>query len=120
MTALSKMYIHELEQAQDMQPASAVEYAINVYLMAKAEIDAFTAVQDAAKKLIYDVMTETGKTDYTTPLGTASMTKPGQSVSYDVKALDILLRDDADLAVRLSPYRKESVRPGTLRIVGAK
>ena len=34
--------------------------------------------------------------------------------------LDILLRDDPDLALRLSPYRKVTERAGSLRITVGK
>ena len=101
-------------------PEMAVESAIAVYLVAKAEMDAYALIAEEAKNLIADVMTETGATSYATKAGKVSITTPSISVTYDAKAIDILLRDDADLALRLSPYRKESQRTGTLRIVGAK
>jgi len=109
-----------LEDAHNQLPATAVESAITVYQAAQSVIDAYTLAKDAAKQLITDVMTETGQTAYSTQAGKASITSPSQTVSYDAKALDILLRDDADLALRLSPYRKVSERAGTLRIAGAK
>jgi hypothetical protein len=109
-----------LNTAKYEVPATAVESAIAVYHAASAASDEFAAVKDAAKQLIQDVMTETGQTAYSTQAGKASITAPSQSVTYDAKAIDILLRDDADLALRLSPYRKVSERAGTLRITAAK
>ena len=78
------------------------------------------AVEQAPDTTIADVMTETGETAYKTQAGNVSITAASTSVSYDAKAIDILLRDDADLAMRLAPYRKESQRAGTMRITGAK
>lgn len=101
-------------------PATAVESAIAVYQAASAVIDEYNTVKDAAKKLIMDVMEETGQTKYVTQAGTAAVSAPSVSISYDAKAIDILLRDDADLALRLSPYRKVTERAGTLRITAGK
>jgi predicted RecB family endonuclease len=111
---------HALEDAQNQLPMTAVESAITVYQAAQAVIDAYTAVKDAAKQLVADVMTETGQTAYNTQAGKASITAPSMTVSYDAKAIDILLRDDADLALRLSPYRKVTERAGSLRITAGK
>ena len=45
-----------IDAAQTGTPDMSVESAIAVYLTAKAEMDAYSAVADAAKKLISDVM----------------------------------------------------------------
>ena len=97
-----------------------VESAIGVYQVAGAVIEEYAAVMDAAKELIADVMAETGQTKYVTAAGMATMSAPSVTVSYNAKAIDILLRDDADLAMRLSPYRKETERAGSLRITAGK
>ena len=109
-----------LSKAVEQAPGATIADAITVYLMAKAQADAFGKVADEAKKLIGDVMVETGETAYKTQAGNVSMTAPSVSVSYDAKAIDILMKDDADLAMRLAPYRKESQRAGTMRITAAK
>ena len=109
-----------LDAAQTGTPDMSVESAIACYLAAKAEMDAFSAVADAAKKLIGDVMTETGRTAYTTAAGKASITAPSVSASYDAKALDALAASDDGIARLLSPHRKVSERAGTLRIVAGK
>ena len=110
----------DLRSALYQPPHVAVEIAIGVYSNAKAHADEANRVADAAKKLIADVMAETGQTKYGTAAGTVAMTAPSVTVSYDAKALDILLRDDADLAMRLAPYRKETERAGTMRITAGK
>lgn len=102
------------------QPPKAVESAIAVYQAASAVLDEYTAVKERAKKLIMDVMEETGQTKYVTQAGTAAVSAPSQTVTYDAKAIDILLRDDPDLALRLSPYRKVTERAGSLRITAGK
>lgn len=116
--------IDELRAALDSAhvgvPELSVETAITVYQAAQATIDAYTTVKEAARQLIADVMAETGKTNYATRAGKVTVTAPSISVTYDHKALDTLLRDDADLALRLVPYRKETQRPGVMRITGAK
>ena len=101
-------------------PATAVESAIAIYQNASAFMDGYGIIKDAAKALISDVMAQTGQTKYATQAGTAAVSAPSQTVSYDAKAIDILLRDDADLALRLSPYRKVTERAGTLRITAGK
>jgi hypothetical protein len=109
-----------LAAAQTGAPELSVESAIAVYLGAKAEIDAYSAVADAAKKLIGDVMTETAQTAYTTKAGKVSITTPSVSVSYDTKALDALAASSDELARLLEPHRKVSERAGTMRIIAAK
>ena len=78
---------HALELAQAGTPEQSVESAIMIYLAAQAEIERFTELQKKAKALIADVMTETGKTKYSTKCGTVAISSSGQSVSYDAKAL---------------------------------
>ena len=112
------MTTDELKQA--LTNAVTIADAITVYLAAKSMMDAYSAIADEAKKLIADVMAETGETAYSTQAGKVSITAASTSISYDAKAIDILLRDDADLAMRLAPYRKESQRAGTMRITRAK
>ena len=109
-----------LSNAVEQEPDATIADAITVYLAAKSMMDAYSTIADDAKKLIADVMAETGETAYSTQAGKVSITAPATSVSYDAKAIDILMRDDADLAMRLAPYRKESQRAGTMRITGAK
>lgn len=109
-----------LTAAQAGEPAQSVESAIAVYLGAKAQMDAYGEVADAAKKLIGDVMAETAQATYTTKAGKVSITAPSVSVSYDAKALDALAASDDGIARLLQPHRKTTERAGTMRIVAAK
>lgn len=109
-----------LVRAMTQQPAEAVESAIMVYMACKAEIDAYAAVVDAAKKLISDAMAEMGETAYATKAGKATVTAPSVSVTYDTKALDALFASSDEVRRLLSPHRKVTERAGTMRIVGAK
>ena len=118
------MTLDELTQALDAAetgtPEQAVTSAIAVYLAASGMVDAYAAVKDSAKRLIGDVMTETGQTTYTTPAGKVAMTSPSTSVNYDSKALDALCASSAELAHMLQPHRKVSEKAGTMRITSAK
>ncbi len=96
----------------------ALDLAVGAFLQAAGYITLLEEMQKAAKDLITEIFTETGQTDAKTSAGRIAISKPSLTVSYDAKAIDILLRDDADLAMRLSPYRKETMRAGTMRITG--
>lgn len=109
-----------LAAAQTGEPAQSVESAIAVYLGAKARMDAYSAVADAAKELIEDVMAETGQTAYVTAAGKAASTADSTAISYDAKALDALAASDDGIARLLSPHRKVTKRTGALRITAAK
>ena len=98
------------------EPTAAVETFVTVYQAAAAAIDAYTAVQQEAKKLIGEVMGEVGRTKFVTRAGTVQVTAPTVIASYDAKALDELCRTDADVALILYIYRKEVERAGSLRI----
>ena len=116
--------IEELQAALDAAhqgaPETSVESAITVYQVAAGMVDAYNQVKEDAKLLIGDVMAETGVTTYTTRAGKVAMTAPGLSVSYDAKALDLLMMLNPHLAAILGPHRKETQRAGTMRITGAK
>ena len=112
--------IAALDNAEHVPPEQAVTSAITVYLAAGGMVDAYSAIKDNAKRLIGDVMTETGQTAYNTPAGKVAMTSPSVSVSYDAKALDALCASSAELARMLQPHRKESERPGTMRVTAVK
>lgn len=98
----------------------ALDLAVGAYLLAAGYISQFEKEQAEVKALITEVFTETGQTDAVTSAGKVAIGAPSVSISYDAKAIDILLRDDADLAMRLSPYRKETMRAGSMRITAKK
>ena len=109
-----------LAAAKTGAPETSAESAIAVYQAAQSVIDAYTAVKDQARQLLADIMIETGQTSYNTPAGKASVTAPAISVTYDAKAIDIVCRTNQQIADLLAPYRKETIRPGSLRITAAK
>lgn len=98
----------------------ALDLAVGAYLQAAGYITLFEEIQKGAKALITEIFAETGHTEAVTSAGKVVVSKPSVTVSYDAKALDILIRDDADLAMRLSAYRKETMRAGTMRITANK
>lgn len=98
----------------------SLSQAVAAYLIAAKEIDRYQALQAQAKLLISEIFLETGQTSAVTPSGNVTTSKASVTVTYDAKSLDILLSDDPALNSRLSPYRKVTERPGTLRITGVK
>ena len=107
-------------RAQNAPTEIALDLAVGAYLLAAGYISQFEKEQAEVKALITEVFTETGQTDAVTSAGKVAIGAPSMSISYDAKAIDILLRDDADLAMRLSPYRKETMRAGSMRITAKK
>lgn len=94
----------------------AVENAIAIYRDASAKIDAFKEVQEAAKKLLEEIIIETGQSDWKTKAGNCKLTNSYTRVNWDSEALDSLCANDDNLARILTPHRKESEIAGTLRI----
>ena len=87
-----------------------------VYQDAANRIEQLQAVQAQAKQLITDIFVETGTTDARTPTAQVYVSRPGVTVSYDVKALDALAAADAEVAELLAPFRRQTERAGTLTI----
>ena len=95
---------------------AALATATAVYQDAANRIEQLQAVQAQAKQLITDIFVETGTTDARTPTAQVYVSRPGVTVSYDVKALDALAAADAEVAELLTPFRRQSERAGTLTI----
>ena len=95
---------------------AALATATAVYQDAANRIEQLQAVQAQAKQLITDIFVETGTTDARTPTAQVYVSRPGVTVSYDVKALDALAAADAEVAVLLTPFRRQTERAGTLTI----
>ena len=109
-----------VSRAQNAPTEIALDLAVGAYLLAAGYISQFEKEQAEVKALITDIFTETGQTDAVTSAGKVTVGLPSVTITYDSKAIDILLRDDADLAMRLSPYRKETMRAGSMRITAKK
>lgn len=105
---------------QDSTPTEAVETAVMVFLVAKAEQDKLKQVQERAKLIISDVMAETGEDKIKTQAGIALVSSASKTVRYDTKALDALAASNDDLMRILEPHRKETMRMGSLSIRAAK
>ena len=115
------MEVYDLvSNAQNAPTETALDLAVGAYLLAAGYISRLEEMQAEVKALITEIFTETGQTDAVTSAGKVAVSAPSVSVSYDAKAIDILLHDDADLAMRLSPYRKETMRAGSMRITAKK
>jgi len=94
----------------------AVDVAIGVYIEAGSAADAYKDVQAEAKRLLGEIMLETGQTQLAASCGTAKITDPSVRVSYDTKALDALRASSDEYARLLGPHRKETVVDGSMRI----
>lgn len=115
--------IAELNDALDKPMPSteiAAENAIAIYLAAKAQIDAYQTVANAAKERLTEIIEETGQLQWKTRAGVASMNASAIISSYDTKALDALCASNDDIQRLLAPHRKHTERAGTLRITSAK
>lgn len=98
----------------------AINAAIGVHAMCGDMIADLEKMQKDAKGMIAEVIEETGITDWSTDAGTIKVTAPSRRVTYDSKALDVLMQADADLASRLYPFRKETEVAGSVRITAKR
>ena len=94
----------------------AVANALSVYNQASAEIDTLKSLQDEAKRLVEEVIAETGRDKWETDFARCYIPKPSLTVSYDRKALDALAASDDNVKRLIWPHRRESERAGTLTI----
>lgn len=99
---------------------AAMENAVAVYHAAKAGMDEYQTVADAAKGLMSEIIAETGVTKWATRAGGAQVTAPSVTITYDAKALDALCASSPELAAVLSPHRRVSERAGSLRVTSVK
>lgn len=99
---------------------TAIESAIAIHLAAAATIESYKEAQEQARQLVAKAMAETGQTSFTTKAGKAIITAPSTTVAYDAKALDVICATNPTVNRLLAPYRKQNVRPGSLRITAAK
>jgi hypothetical protein len=109
-------YMDEAINAEEHE--DAIGYAIRAYLKLKEAVDKLKDDMDEMKAVAENAMAHLDIDGLNTEYGSVTMTKGSKTVSYDAKAIDILIADDDQLAARLLPYRKESVREGSLRIKG--
>jgi len=113
---MSVTELHAKLQQPQSSTEDAVANALAVYNQSAAEIDTLKGIQGDAKRLIEDVIEETGQDKWETDFARCYITKPSVTVTYDKKALDALCKSDDNLARLLLPHRKETERAGTLTI----
>lgn len=94
----------------------AVEAAVDLLRRARAVKDALAAVEAAARLTISEAIEETGKTRWETRAGTAYVTSTGQSVTFDARALEALVKSDPALARILDPHRTVKTTGGSLTV----
>ena len=102
-----------LKEAYGNTPDKAIAIAIEVY---KDSGKYLKAVQSEAKKIVTDVIVETGQDKWKVETGQVYVSNPSKSVRYDTKALDALCASDERLKRILWPHRIESERAGSLTI----
>ena len=106
-------YEELLTDAYGNDPEMAVAIAVEVYKDAGKYIK---AIQTEAKKIITDIIVETGQDKWRNAAGQVYIGKPSVSVRYDTKALDALCASDDNVKRLLWPHRIESERAGSLTI----
>lgn len=116
MNAQEALHTLEYMDRRGLTPAEAAEEAVSIYLALGAEIKAIEQAQATAKQVVSDLMVELGNDRIETRAGSAMVTKPSVSVTYNTKALDALRASDDALRRILDPHRTEKERPGTLTI----
>ena len=95
---------------------TALDLAVGAYKEAAGYITLLQELQADVKALIAEIFSETGQADAVTSAGKVTIAKPSVTVAYDGRALDILCKADADLALKLFAHRKETMRAGGLVI----
>lgn len=112
--------LKEILDAPVANTEEAATRAIGVYREAKAKADAaawpWLEVAAAAKQMMTEIITETGRMSWKTTSGSAYIPAAGVTVTYDAKALDALCASSPELAAILHPHRMEKERPGSLTI----
>ena len=109
-----------LELVYGSNTEQAVERLIGIYEHAKSLQSALDEIGNDAKNKLSEIIAETGQMKWDTASGKCYVTKPSVTVRWDSKALDALMRSELEMERRLSPFRKESERPGVLTIRAAK
>jgi hypothetical protein len=95
------------------------------YFEMKSELEAYEAKSDDLRRDLQVLVEALGGSFKLDHVGTALITPPSTSHSYDTKAIDAVIAkalQDGDMhtAKALSDARKETTRKATLRITGAK
>lgn len=116
MNAQDALHTLDYQHRRGLTPNEAAEEAISIYLALGAEIKAIEQAQAAAKQVISDLMVELGEDRFETHAGTALVTQPSFSVSYDAKKVDNFLLGRPDLAPLFTPFRAVKEKAGYLMI----
>jgi len=103
----------------------AAELLLRDYFEMKSELEAHEAQVDDLRRNLHTLVEALGGSLKVDHVGTAIITPPSTSHSYDTKAIDAIkdkaLQDgDIHTAKAIADARKETTRKATLRITGAK
>lgn len=113
-------FMEGLEAGQVGDTAASAAEAIDLYRGSAAYAKECKAIWDSmaarAKKVLGEIIVETGQTSWEGKLGKCFIPAAGISVRYDSKLLDRECVLDPQLAARLAPFRIEKAREGSLTI----
>ena len=103
----------------------AAELLLRDYFEMKSELEAYEANVDDLRRNLQTLVEALGGSLKVDHVGTALITPPSTSHSYDTKMIDAIkdkaLQDgDVHTAKAIADARKETTRKATLRITGAK
>lgn len=104
---------------QDDKDAAA-DLLIEIFKEAKqgGEVAAspWVKLQGMAKATLEGLLKNQGLSTIKTSQGMAYWPADGETISYDATALDVLCKDDPELAARLAPYRSAKPKKGAFTI----
>lgn len=108
-----------IEIARMGEPNESMGRAITAYLNARALGDEFDKLQKDARGVINDIIEETGQSAWNIDgIGSVSVPKDRETVTYDKDALDALCASDDAIKRILWPHRRVNTSKATPRIVG--
>ena len=113
---LLKEGIEKLENGHVRSVEDAAMAACDLYAGLASEINVCREYQVRVKKILTDIITETGQIEWQGEIAKCYIPKSSVSIRYDAKAIDVLCVGNPDLAAQLAPFRIESERAGSLTI----
>lgn len=101
-----------------LQAEVEIDRLVATYLIAKEQIANYVDIQGEAKHRIKQLIDQTGKSEWDVVSGKVIVPADATIVTYDAAALDKLAAASAHFRKKVFPFRRESFRPGGIRITG--
>jgi aspartate/methionine/tyrosine aminotransferase len=105
---------------QSQQPEQALSAAVAAYRQIQEAVKRLEEYKRAAGAVVGDVLTEMGLSEYVGPEGWAYITAETDVTYYNAAGLDAAAAADAELAVKLAPFRKVTRRSGGVTVKAEK